>query len=540
MDNGSTPVWRPEQYPPVATAPADAAARRHDRAASLSIAPAWGLAAILIVQALFSLRLVRADTAFQDEAAYLWAGHLEWAHWLHGAPIPPFSSYFSGAPFIYPPIAALADSAGGLTAARILSLVFMLAATGLLWDTARRLFGARAAFFAAALFAVLGPVLHLGAFATYDALSVFFLGLAIWLVVRAGDRQNATAWMIAAGVALALANATAYSSALFDLLVIVLAFLIAQPAFGAKLAATRSLTLLIVVMILLGAGLLLGGSSLVHGVDATTVSRVGSGTPALTVLLDAWSWTGVVLAGALCGLVVCWVQRDRSDRRWILVVLAVAALLGPLEQARLHTDASLNKHVALGAWLAAIAAGYAVDRVIVAVPAGATRLTTTCAFAVAMAFPVALGVSQSQQFSTDWPKSASFIAILRPLVQQTSGPVLVEDPSIAEYYLGVRSQWTRWSSTRNIVLPSGLSTGGPSGAAGIVGPGNAGTFGAKIASGYFALIALNFADTTALDHQLRTDILQSGHYQVKDPRVVPYGPDPGTDIIGTYIIWLRT
>src|SRR5580698_6462216 len=209
MDNGSTPVWRPEQYPPVATAPADAAARRHDRAASLSIAPAWGLAAILIVQALFSLRLVRADTAFQDEAAYLWAGHLEWAHWLHGAPIPPFSSYFSGAPFIYPPIAALADSAGGLTAARILSLVFMLAATGLLWDTARRLFGARAAFFAAALFAVLGPVLHLGAFATYDALSVFFLGLAIWLVVRAGDRQNATAWMIAAGVALALANATA-------------------------------------------------------------------------------------------------------------------------------------------------------------------------------------------------------------------------------------------------------------------------------------------------------------------------------------------
>jgi hypothetical protein len=540
MDNGSTPVWRPEQYPPVATAPADAAARRHDRAASLSIAPAWGLAAILIVQALFSLRLVRADTAFQDEAAYLWAGHLEWAHWLHGAPIPPFSSYFSGAPFIYPPIAALADSAGGLTAARILSLVFMLAATGLLWDTARRLFGARAAFFAAALFAVLGPVLHLGAFATYDALSVFFLGLAIWLVVRAGDRQNATAWMIAAGVALALANATAYSSALFDLLVIVLAFLIAQPAFGAKLAATRSLTLLIVVMILLGAGLLLGGSSLVHGVDATTVSRVGSGTPALTVLLDAWSWTGVVLAGALCGVVVCWVQRDRSDRRWILVVLAVAALLGPLEQARLHTDASLNKHVALGAWLAAIAAGYAVDRVIVAVPAGATRLTTTCAFAVAMAFPVALGVSQSQQFSTDWPKSASFIAILRPLVQQTSGPVLVEDPSIAEYYLGVRSQWTRWSSTRNIVLPSGLSTGGPSGAAGIVGPGNAGTFGAKIASGYFALIALNFADTTALDHQLRTDILQSGHYQVKDPRVVPYGPDPGTDIIGTYIIWLRT
>ena len=135
---------------------------------------------------------------------------------LHGTPIPPFPSYFSGAPVIYPPLAALADSVGGLAAARVLSLVFMLGATTLLWATARLLFGRRAAFFAAALFAVLGPTLHLGAFATYDAMSLFLLALASWLVVRAGERQDATGWMIAAGAALALANATAYSSALFD------------------------------------------------------------------------------------------------------------------------------------------------------------------------------------------------------------------------------------------------------------------------------------------------------------------------------------
>jgi hypothetical protein len=201
VDNGSTPLWRPAQYPPVATAPAGEPVRRQALTARLSIPAGWGLAAILIVQALLSFRLVRADTAFQDEAAYLWAGHLEWAHWLHGTSIPPFPAYFSGAPFIYPPIAALADSAGGLAAARILSLAFMLAATGLLWDTARRLFGARAAFFAAALFAVLGPVLHLGAFATYDALSVLFLGLAMWLLVHARDRPEATGWMIASGIA---------------------------------------------------------------------------------------------------------------------------------------------------------------------------------------------------------------------------------------------------------------------------------------------------------------------------------------------------
>src|ERR1700733_13267295 len=146
---------------------APAAGSRWDRRVLAQHAPRWWpLAAVLIVQAALSLRLVWVNTAFQDEATYLWAGHLEWAHWLHGAPVPPFAAYFSGAPVLYPPIGALADSVGGLTAARILSLVFMLGATALLWGAASRLYGRRAGFFAAALFAVLGPTLHLGSFAT--------------------------------------------------------------------------------------------------------------------------------------------------------------------------------------------------------------------------------------------------------------------------------------------------------------------------------------------------------------------------------------
>ncbi len=44
----------------------------------------------------------------------------------------------------------------------------MLGATTLLWSAARHRYGRRAAFFAAALFAVLGPTLHLGAFANHD------------------------------------------------------------------------------------------------------------------------------------------------------------------------------------------------------------------------------------------------------------------------------------------------------------------------------------------------------------------------------------
>ena len=56
------------------------------------------LGIVLVAQAALSLRLTWTDTAFQDEALYLRAGHLEWAHWTRHAPIPDFPAYFSGAP----------------------------------------------------------------------------------------------------------------------------------------------------------------------------------------------------------------------------------------------------------------------------------------------------------------------------------------------------------------------------------------------------------------------------------------------------------
>jgi hypothetical protein len=89
--------------------------------------------------------------------------------------------------------------------------------------------------------------------------------------------------------------------------------------------------------------------------------------------------------------------------------------------------------------------------------------------------------------------------------------MLVEDPSIAEYYLPSGTQWRRWSSTRNIVLPSGASTGHPT-SQGIVGAGNPAVFARYIARGYFSLVALNFADTAALDQAIAAD-LRRHHYE---------------------------
>jgi 4-amino-4-deoxy-L-arabinose transferase-like glycosyltransferase len=488
----------------------------------------WPLAAILVVQAVLSLRLVHADTAFQDEAAYLWAGHLEWAHWLHGTSIPPFPAYFSGAPVLYPPLGALADHAGGLAAARILSLAFMLGATAFLAATGTRLFGRRAGLFGAALFAIAGPTLHLGAFATFDAPSLLLTSLAAWLVVRAGERADATAWMAGAGVALALANATAYSSALLDPVVVILALLTALPRPGSRAAALRVLTLLAATAVPLTAGVLIGGSRYTTGILDTTVARVGGTDSVATIAGDAGGWIGIIAAVALCGVAISAARREPGIRTGLLALLTAAALIVPAEQARLHTTASLAKHVTVGGWFAAIAAGYAADWLVAAAPAGRLRVLTAAAAVVALTFPLSLGATQSRALATAWPSSYSLNAILGPLARTAGGRLLVEDPSIAEYYLPAGRDWKRWSSTRNITLPSGASTGGPAPGAGVTGDGNAGVFAEFITEGYFSVIALNFADTTALDRTIAADVRHNHRYHLA--QVIPYGT-------GTYVIW---
>ena len=42
-----------------------------------------------------------------------------------------------------------------------------------------------------------------------------------------------------------------------------------------------------------------------------------------------------------------------------------------------------------------------------------------------------------------------------------------------------------------------------------------------IREGYFSLIALNFADTTSLDHSIDADVKRNHHYRPIE--VVPYG-----------------
>ena len=228
-------------------------------------------------------------------------------------------------------------------------------------------------------------------------------------------------------------------------------------------------------------------------------------------------------------------SRQAAAQSALLAFLTAALIVGPLEQAHLHTVASLNHHVGLGGWFAAIAAGYAVDRLIAAASAGRGRAVTCGACVIALVFPACLGITQSRYFSTNWPNASDFLAIFGPLADHGNGPLLVEDPSVAKYYLTAGAQWQRWSSTRNITLSTGTYTGGPGSAVSVTGAGNAPVYANYIARGYFSLVALNFTDTTDLDRQIAADLRRNHHYHVI--QVVPYGMEIPPIGEGSYVIW---
>ena len=397
----------------------------------------WPLLAILAVQAALSASMVRGSTAFGDEALYLSAGHLEWSHWLHGTQIPQYQTYFSGAPVIYPPIGAIADSLGGLAAARLLSLVFMLGVTAFVWGTANRLLDdERAAFFAAATFAVLAPTLHLGSFATYDAAALLLLAAATWCVAGARGGQRETRWMVAAGILLALANATKYATALYDPTVVCVAFLSSWPEIGWRRALRRAGLLAGVAAVLIGVLLALGGPGYLTGIRVTTTGRVDGTDGVSLVFADAWSWTAVVLVPAVVAAVVCAVRR-RWPQALLLTVLALSALLAPADQARIQTTTSLNKHVDFGAWFAAIAAGYLLGLL--------SRRRVVLAAALAALIPVtAVGTAQARAM-IDWPDAAGLVKVVRPMTAH-GGHFLVETTDVLQYYLP-NTTWQQWSDT---------------------------------------------------------------------------------------------
>jgi 4-amino-4-deoxy-L-arabinose transferase-like glycosyltransferase len=398
----------------------------------------WPLLAVLAAQAGLSLRLIWSNTAFEDEALYLSAGHLEWAHWLHGAPLPDLATYFSGAPALYPPLGALADSIGGLAGARMLSLLFMLIATTLMHGAARRIFGRRSACFAVALFAGLASTAFLGAFATYDAMALMLLASATWLGVRATEcRPGASAWLLAvAGASTALADAVKYAATLFDPVVLCVIILVAWRVLGPRAACRTAVIAVVSLAAGVAAGLFLGGSPIWQGIASTTLARASGDSPIPAVLAVSAKWVAVLLALTVAGLIGLAFSARSWPSRALCLVLGAALFLAPMDQARIHTVTSLFKHVDYGAWFAAIFAGYVLASFTRLVSRDKVKVAARIAVAV-MAGAAIASMSIAESHFTSWPDSARLVAAVAPDLAQGNRAVLAEgdENSVLSYYL---------------------------------------------------------------------------------------------------------
>jgi hypothetical protein len=496
---------RPRRPPP-GGAEAGLAAQQGPAADRFAYLRAPLLAAVLALQAVLSLRLVWSNATFVSEAANLAAGHAELAHWLHGTPVAQYATNFAGAPVIYPPVAAIAANLGGLVAARVLSLVFMLAATALLWAMTSRLLGRSAAVCAATLFAIIGPTLQLGASATFDAMALFLLAAGAWCVVRAQDREDSALLLLAGILLLTLANATRYSTVLFDPPVFALAGLSVARIRGAKAGVARTGYVAAATIALISVTLAVGGSSYVAGVLHTVVAAPAGPGRAVLVLATAAKWAGAICALAVAGLVVCAVRKDGRVQFWTIAVLAAAGVLALLDQVRLHATGSLPMHADFGAWFAAAGAGYAISRLCQVIRPRTVRVAAAGIVLAGIAVPAgSIGQAQARQAFSVWPVSARQISGLAPILADHPGQYLAEDFDIPAYYLEARVPLRRWSSTWYFTYRppgSGQTLGGLA------------AYRAAISHHYFALVILSFEQTLATDRQLRRYLSETPGYRV--------------------------
>jgi Dolichyl-phosphate-mannose-protein mannosyltransferase len=416
------------------------------------------LTVICAVQAACSLSLVWSNTAFTDEADYLRLGHLILASWLHGKSWPATfgEKILSGSPFIYPPIGAMADSLGGLAAARILSLAFLVAATVLLYSAARRLLGPTEAAIAAALWALSEPVIRL-AFATYDPMSVFLVALAAWLAVQAGYRSRPVALGAACAAALALSTATAYSGLVIDPIVVAFAFLVWLPRHGIRRACYSTAWLAGAWLVFFT--LLITVSRSWSGIVFTVLNRqVDDFQSARVILIDVLAYSGLIIVAALAAAVIA-VRAENGQRRALLVLLSGTALLVPAAQFYVRTGWALDKHLAYGIWFAAIAAGYGC-RMTVRWLSASLRDRRGVVALVGVAALLVAGAADRQLASVTfraWQNSSAFIAAFRPVAARSDGLIFASaQKRVAEYYTPEGNEWWRWKITDLPLDPAGV------------------------------------------------------------------------------------
>lgn len=410
------------------------------------------LGVILAVQTLTMLTL--SNTAFQDEALYLHAGNDLLAQAAGGPEVTEqFASYFSGLPYLYPVLGALADATGGLWLARTLSTVFALVVTTCAFTMGRSLFNDSVGLLGSASLATAAPLLFIGRLATYDAMALALLALAGAIAVRTTrgsdgrDAASAGAVVVLAGLAvLTKYAAAAYAPAIGAALLLCSArrAVRAGRPIAQEVRRTRVVGLGATGMLVaLGAWLVAAEPALLHGLAQTTTDRqVGVGAAATDLAVRVLTLSGAHAALAAGGLVLAW--HDGVARRDVAVstVLAAQLAIAPAYHLLMSEPVSLDKHLAFGMVFAAPAAGYVFARL---AHVARDQMWRAIALALAVLVPLSVtGAHTARSLHHAWPESTAMVAILRMATREADSRILAEEWEVPQYYLAdaVALDWT--------------------------------------------------------------------------------------------------
>ncbi len=399
-----------------------------------SVVPSfWPLMLILAMQAIISVATLY-NTAFQDEALYLYAGRQIFHYWMGGpVPLDRYAFYFSGYPDVYPVIGGVLDMIGGLELARWFSLFCMMGVNAIVYYSTQKLFQRPAAIFASATYTSLGTVLFVSRLATFDALCLFLIALATGIAYQVSNTRNP--WLaLMIGPLLVLSALAKYAALLFVLPVLGI-LVICSIAFLGWWRMLLRLTMTIVTLVIsLVVAYHFMDKLAFHAIAGSTTNRVAliQKSPQ-ELFMHVLQMAGIVYAAALLGLVLVFLRYRRF--RLIALLLLASSWLVPAYHIYEREAVSLDKHLSFALFFAMPLAGCAL-----ACLSGYMQRTFSNSIGrywlaglsvVLLVFT--LGTRQSQTIYASWANTSALSYVLHTQMRDGSGRFLVEDIEVARY-----------------------------------------------------------------------------------------------------------
>lgn len=417
------------------------------RGRALAGTPSVGLLSLILAfQVGLSWMLLR-NTAFQDEALYVFAGRQIWSHWVHGVPLlDDFSFYMSGNPYVYPVLAGPLDRVGGVELVRALSTLLMLIVTVCGYYVTRSLFDRKAALLAAVFFAVQGPVLFLSRLATYDPLCLCALALAVALLVYVGESRRV--WFaLGLGPLLVLAFFSKYLAVVYVPSVLLLLFLWTLHRWGWREAAKGvaiGVGSLVVVGALTALVVAKWDPTMMHGLTASTTNRVVESTyPRSQLVVHGLQLVGVSFAAAIIGFMLA-VRKSNRMSAVICLILLGASFLVPAYHLYKAEPTSFDKHFAYSMFFAMPLAGY-----LLATLAGRRKSWEPNGYwlsSIAIVLMLlSIGIRNAQYMYSTWPASDNVTYVMRTQVRPASGRYMAESRDVVRYYLQDVTYTWQWT-----------------------------------------------------------------------------------------------